>query len=64
MIKQLAAALLVALPLTGVATAQGQPRLGVGDPVPEIDIDHFFKGDAVRSFDKERIYILEFWATW
>jgi hypothetical protein len=64
MIKRFAAALLVALPLASAATAQDQPSLGVGDPVPAIDIEHFFKGKEVDAFSKERIYVLEFWATW
>ena len=64
MIKRLAAALVLALPLAGVATAQGEPTLGVGDTAPAIDIGHYFKGDKVDAFSKERIYVLEFWATW
>lgn len=64
MIKRFAAALLLALPLASVATAQDQPLLGIGDPVPAIDIEHFFQGEQIEAFSKERIYVLEFWATW
>ena len=64
MIKRLIAALLVALPLAGVVSAQEPAKLGIGDPVPAVDIAHFFSGDAITQFSKERIYVLEFWATW
>lgn len=41
-----------------------EPRLGIGDPVPAIDIEHFFQGEPVTAFHPEKIYVLEFWATW
>jgi thiol-disulfide isomerase/thioredoxin len=39
-------------------------KLGVGDPAPKIDVSKWVKGDAVPSFEKNRIYVVEFWATW
>lgn len=35
-----------------------------GSPVPEIHIAKWMKGDAVESFDKGQVYVVEFWATW
>ncbi len=40
------------------------PVLSIGDRVPDVDIAHFFQGKEVTAFDKEKIYVLEFWATW
>jgi len=29
-----------------------------------MEISHFVQGGEVTTLDKNRIYILEFWATW
>ena len=52
----------LAAALCGVATAA--PELRPGDEAPGVDIAHFFQGAPVRGFDKEKTYVLEFWATW
>jgi thiol-disulfide isomerase/thioredoxin len=54
-------ATLLAVGLAGFATAEG---LGVGDPAPKLEVKEFVKGDAVKDFDKGKIYVVEFWATW
>lgn len=59
----LGSALLVAALATS-AMAQDGPTLSIGDAVPAIDIQHFFQGDAIEEFSKEKTYVLEFWATW
>jgi hypothetical protein len=46
------------------AAAQETPGLSIGDKAPAIDIAHFFQGTPVKAFDKEKTYVLEFWATW
>lgn len=38
--------------------------LAVGDPARAVDIQHWIKGDAVKSFESGKVYVLEFWATW
>ena len=35
-----------------------------GDKMPAMDIEHFFKGKKLTKFDPNKIYVLEFWATW
>jgi len=47
-----------------VVPAHADQFVGVGDPLPAIDIAHFFQGDAIDSLDPNRTYVLEFWATW
>jgi hypothetical protein len=39
-------------------------ELGIGDDVPGVDIEKFFQGMSITGFDKDRTYVLEFWATW
>jgi thiol-disulfide isomerase/thioredoxin len=49
------------LGLAGSASAEG---LGIGDPAPQLGVKEFVKGDAVKSFEKDKTYVVEFWATW
>jgi thiol-disulfide isomerase/thioredoxin len=49
------------LALYGTAFADG---LSVGDAAPKLEVKEFVKGDAVKSFEKKKIYVVEFWATW
>jgi len=38
--------------------------LKVGDPAPAMSIEKWVKGDAITGFEKGRVYVVEFWATW
>jgi thiol-disulfide isomerase/thioredoxin len=38
--------------------------LGIGDPAPKLEVKEFVKGDPVKEFEKGKIYVVEFWATW
>lgn len=44
--------------------APGAATLKVGDPAPPIAADAWVKGQAVSTFEKGRVYVVEFWATW
>ena len=55
----LALAALAALTLTTTAGT-----LSVGDPAPELKVAKWVKGDAVASLDPNKMYVVEFWATW
>ncbi len=39
-------------------------ELIIGDAAPQISISKWIKGDAVESFATDRVYVVEFWATW
>ena len=39
-------------------------KLSIGDMAPALDVEKFIKGDAVTGFEKGRVYVVEFWATW
>jgi len=46
-------------------TAQADDgKLEVGDRAPELAISEFVKGDPVTGFEKGKVYVVEFWATW
>lgn len=46
------------------ATAQHQPTLAIGDKAPELRYGKWLKGSPVKEYEKGRLYLFEFWATW
>src|SRR5882724_10852622 len=50
--------------LTGIAFRASAAPLSLGDPAPKIEVKEFVKGGPVKSFEKGKIYVVEFWATW
>src|SRR5512136_324820 len=40
------------------------PTLKVGDPAPKLQTGKWVQGDPVKQFEKDKAYIVEFWATW
>jgi len=48
---------------SGAANA-GEITLHQGDPAPTLFASHWINGDAVPSFQKGTIYVIECWATW
>ena len=55
---------LLGMSLCGAVQAADEPVLSIGDALPAMDISHFLQGGEVTGLDKDRVYILEFWATW
>ena len=55
---------LLGMSLCGAVQAADEPVLSIGDALPAMDISHFLQGGEVTGLDKNRVYILEFWATW
>lgn len=43
---------------------EGTDLLGPGAPAPPIAIAKWVKGNPVESFAKDKVYVVEFWATW
>lgn len=39
-------------------------KLTIGDKAPPIDIAHWIKGKKVEEFEADKVYVVEFWATW
>lgn len=46
----------------GAALAGGD--LNVGDSAPALAVKEFVKGEPVKKFEKGKVYVVEFWATW
>ena len=38
--------------------------LKIGDPVPKLQTGNWVQGEPVKEFEKDKAYIVEFWATW
>jgi len=36
----------------------------IGDPAPPLRVTQWIKGTPVDQFEKGRVYVIEFWATW
>lgn|GEM_PF-1019368 len=56
--------ILLGVSLSGPLYPADEPVLSIGDPLPTMKIEHFIQGGEVNSLDPNRIYVLEFWATW
>jgi thiol-disulfide isomerase/thioredoxin len=41
-----------------------QPKLKVGDPPPPLKATKWLAGQEVKEFEKGKVYVVEFWATW
>lgn len=57
--------------LSTLAVAWGQDavekksdKLKIGDPAPKLQVAKWVQGDVVKEFEKDKAYIVEFWATW
>lgn len=40
------------------------PTLRVGDHAPALQVARWVQGEAVKRFESDKVYIVEFWATW
>ena len=38
--------------------------LNIDDPAPPLRVSEWIKGTPVQQFEKGRVYVIEFWATW
>jgi len=53
----------LSLAMVPIALAQ-QSKLRVGDAAPPLSIDEWCAGEGPTSFESDRVYVVEFWATW
>lgn len=60
------ASLALALSFSPAAHAQEEKKFKVGVEPPAGFADHleFIQGDKVETFSKDKVYVVEFWATW
>ncbi|MBL8876462.1 MAG: TlpA family protein disulfide reductase [Phycisphaerae bacterium] len=48
----------------GSESSESAPALTVGSMAPRISVDRWLKGAPVYSYERGRVYVVEFWATW
>jgi thiol-disulfide isomerase/thioredoxin len=56
--------LVVGATMTKGADQSEGKALKVGDPAPKLQVAKWVQGEAVKEFDRDHAYIVEFWATW
>ena len=49
---------------TSAASGQKPTYLTIGDPAPSIKTAKWLKGTPLPTFEKGKLYVIEFWATW
>lgn len=55
---------LIGLGLMTAYASAAKPPLTIGDPAPELKPAKWLKGTPTKSFEKGKVYVVEFWATW
>jgi thiol-disulfide isomerase/thioredoxin len=45
-------------------TLAANATLKIGDPAPKLQTGNWVQGEPVKEFQKDKAYIVEFWATW
>jgi thiol-disulfide isomerase/thioredoxin len=58
------APVVVADPQPADATAAPTAALKAGDAAPALKLAKWVKGTEVKTFEKDKVYVVEFWATW
>lgn len=56
--------LLCIIAVTTHAQNDQYPSLNIGDPAPPLRVRGWIKGTPVQRFEKGKVYVVEFWATW
>lgn len=47
-----------------MALHAAEPKLKVGDSAPSLQVSEWIQGEPVKIFEKDKVYLVEFWATW
>jgi thiol-disulfide isomerase/thioredoxin len=48
----------------GFGQYNANPTLKIGDPAPPIKVQTWLRGQPITGFEKGKVYVLDFWATW
>jgi thiol-disulfide isomerase/thioredoxin len=52
------------IPVITRAQYEQLASVNIGDPAPSLRVEEWIKGAPVLQFEKGKVYVLEFWATW
>jgi thiol-disulfide isomerase/thioredoxin len=55
---------LTVLGALAAGTLAANATLKIGDPAPKLQTGDWVQGEPVKEFQKDKAYIVEFWATW
>lgn len=55
---------LTVLGALAAGTLAANATLKIGDPAPKLQTGNWVQGEPVKEFQKDKAYIVEFWATW
>lgn len=50
--------------VASVASGQTARISRIGDPAPPLKIKQWVKGEGISHFEKGKVYVVDFWATW
>lgn len=50
--------------LSAAAIAQTPPESPIGKPPPALQVAKWVKGEPLTKFEKGKVYVVDFWATW
>lgn len=62
MLKHLITSTAIAITMTAAVASAGEARFA--EKAPALENVEWIKGDAVNTFKKDHVYVLDFWATW
>lgn len=57
-------ALILSAALSPACAEDAGPKLKVGDAAPKLQVSGWLNGKAVDKFEKDKVYVIECWATW
>lgn len=59
-----AAALTFTFSATAASAEKPEPTLKIGSPAPKLQTGKWVQGEPVKELEKDKAYLVEFWATW
>lgn len=54
----------ISLQLFFLHAQESQSKLSIGDIAPSLSYGKWIKGNPITDFEKDHVYVFEFWATW
>ncbi len=62
--RYMVAAALAMTATFGFGQFNNSPTLHIGDPAPPIKVQTWLRGEPITQFEKGKVYVVEFWASW
>jgi thiol-disulfide isomerase/thioredoxin len=62
--KPILTSLITLISIPSLAQDASDPTLKISDDAPPLYIKEWVKGEPIKEYEKGKVYIVEFWATW